>query len=131
MSSSDTDTPLRGCRVLVAEDEYFLADDLERALRQRGAHVVGPCSEFDDAFLQAARDHFDAAIIDINLQGEKAFPVADALTLHRIPFVFCSGYNANVVSERFRDIDLWQEPFDVAALMDHMQQLCRQAHPKR
>src|SRR5579872_6057482 len=42
---SNTDTPLHGCRVLIAEDEYFLANDLERALRERGAHVVGPCAE--------------------------------------------------------------------------------------
>lgn len=131
MSSIETDGPLHGCRVLVAEDEYFLANDLERALRQCGAHVVGPCSEFDDAFLQAARDHFDAAIIDINLQGQKAFPVADALTLHRIPFVFCSGYNADVVPERFRDVQLWKKPFDLAALMDHMQKLCPVTRRKR
>ena len=129
MNSSHTGTKLlQGCRVLIAEDEYFLANDLAQAFKQCGAHIVGPCSEFEDAFLQAAKDHLDAAIIDINLHGKKAFPVADALALHGIPFVFCSGYDASVVPERFRDVKLWQKPFDVAALVNHIGALCREAH---
>lgn len=54
---------LSGCGVLIVEDEYFLANDLEAALRSPGASVVGPFGEFGPAYLRAARDHFDVAFL--------------------------------------------------------------------
>jgi len=59
----------RVCRVLIVEDEYFLADDLKKALQSEGAEIIGPISELPEAIIQIDQDRFDAAVIDINLQS--------------------------------------------------------------
>ena len=64
---SDRGRKLDGCRVLVVEDEYFLANDLEETLKSHGASVVGPFSDFDAAYRRAARDHFAAKGMHIDL----------------------------------------------------------------
>jgi CheY-like chemotaxis protein len=118
---------LDGYRVLIVEDEYFVANDLERALKSRGASIIGPCSDFTDAHLRAARDHFDAAIVDINIRNKTAYPIADELMRQSIPFVFCTGYSASVIPKRFAGIGVWHKPFDTLALVAHIAQLCRHA----
>jgi DNA-binding response OmpR family regulator len=116
---------LAGCRVLIIEDEYFLASELEAVLKAQGANIVGPLGDFDDALRQAARDHFDVAIVDINLHGEMAFPIADELIRQRIPFVFFTGYDAGVIPDRFADVQLWQKPVDPSEVSQHIGQLYR------
>lgn len=125
------DNALNGYRVLIAEDEYLLANDLERALKTLGANVIGPYSDPHDAYLQAAHDHLDAAIIDINLHNRPAYPVADELIRQHIPFVFYTGYGANVIPKRFAHVERWQKPADASALVDHIGRLCRQSLPRR
>lgn len=115
---------LIGCRVLILEDEYFLANDLERALRAQGAEVIGPIAELSDAISQLGHDEFDAAVIDINLQDELAYSIADELVPRDIPFVFATGYGSEQIPNRFRDIKSWQKPYDIAAIVDHIARLC-------
>jgi DNA-binding response OmpR family regulator len=116
---------LNGCRVLIVEDEYFLASDLEAALKFHGASVVGPIGDVDDALIEAAGDHFDVAIVDINLHGEMDFPIADELMRQRIPFVFCTGYDTTVVPQRFAGVPLLQKPVDPSRLIEHIGRLHR------
>jgi DNA-binding response OmpR family regulator len=122
---SDRHNRLSGCRVLIVEDEYFLANDLEEALKSHGASIVGPFGDFDAAYRRAARDHFDVAIIDINLRSETAYPIADELVRQRIPFVFYTGYASNVIPERFAGVKLWRKPFDPLELVEDIGRLCR------
>jgi DNA-binding response OmpR family regulator len=122
---SDRDNKLNGCRVLIVEDEYFLANDLEEALKSHGASIVGPFGDFGAAYRQAARDYFDVAIIDINLHDETAYPIADELMRQRIPFVFYTGYDSNVIPERFAGVKLWLKPFDPLELVEDIGRLCR------
>jgi DNA-binding response OmpR family regulator len=75
MSGSATEPARRGlsgCRVLIVEDEYFLADDLKKRLESCGAKVVGPIAELGAAQAQISRDGFDVAAIDVDLRGEFA-----------------------------------------------------------
>lgn len=125
------DDALTGYRVLIVEDEYFLANDLERALKDRGATIVGPCSDFDNVCLNAARDHFDIAVIDIKIHGKSSYPIADELIRQRIPFVFCTGYSAGVIPKRFAAVKVWHKPFDTAALVEHLGMLCRRVSGRR
>src|SRR5262245_23613576 len=66
------------CRVLIIEDEYLLGDDLAKVLRSLGILVIGPVTELADA-MSVERDSFDVAVVDINLRGCSAFPIADEL----------------------------------------------------
>lgn len=110
-------SPLAGHRVLVVEDEYFLADDIVRALQALGARVIGPFGELEDATQVIDDDAaIDAAIIDINLRSEMVFPLARILKARNIPFVFATGYDRGSIDAEFRDVRVWEKPVDLAAM---------------
>lgn len=94
-----------GRRVLVVEDDWLVARELEAVLRRAGFAVVGPVAKLDQAVRSVAQAPPDAAVLDVNLAGERVFPAADALAARRIPFVFLTGCGADVVPERF-----WRRP---------------------
>jgi CheY-like chemotaxis protein len=97
-------------RVLVVEDEYLIAMDMSAYLESAGAHVVGPASSVDAALDVLQRTELDGAILDVNLRGEMAYPVADALAARGIPFVFTTGYDARMVPARFADVRRCEKP---------------------
>lgn len=107
------DSPFAGRRVLVVEDDFFIADDLVAALEAEGAIVVGPIPSVRAALELIERgDPLDGAVLDINLQGEMAFPVADALAARSISFVFATGYDQSVVPARFVGVTACEKPFN-------------------
>jgi len=112
---ADKTGPLTGRRVLVVEDEYFLADDIAQALTECGAGIVGPIGELQEASDIVEGDAtIDAAIIDINLRSEMVFPLARILRARNIPFVFTTGYDGSSIDPEFQDIDRWEKPLDAA-----------------
>jgi CheY-like chemotaxis protein len=103
---------LRDRRILVVEDEYLIAMMLSDALESVGSVVVGPVPSVEKAITTIASDpDIDAAIVDINLGGAMAYPVADALLARNIPFVFTSGYEADVLRTRYPRIRNCQKPY--------------------
>lgn len=113
---------LSGCRILVVEDEYMIADDITQALVAAGAEVLGPvASAADAAELIAGGGRIDAAILDINLRDGAVFPAADALAERNIPFAFATGYEQWSLPERFRGRPVVEKPFsasNIAALVE-------------
>ena len=112
---------LQGCRILIVEDEYLLADDLSHALESAGAKVLGPLGSVEDAtaFI-AGEPSIDAAVLDVNLRGDMVFPVADALRARGVPFAFATGYDQWALPQRFADAPRVEKPFKadkVAALL--------------
>jgi hypothetical protein len=99
---------LAGMRILIAEDEFLLADDLAQFFASVGATVLGPAS--DVAAARVHLDHADAAVLDINLKDGTVFPIADELFLRGVPFVFFSGMDAGSVPERFRFVGSLPKP---------------------
>ena len=87
---------LKGKRVLVVEDEALVSMLVEDELLGAGATVLGPAMRVDDAMrlveAAAADGGISAAVLDINLQGERALPVADRLAALGVPFLFATGY---------------------------------------
>jgi DNA-binding NtrC family response regulator len=110
-----TEHTLRDCRILVVEDEYMLAEELQIELSDRGATVLGPVAMLEDAMELIDRDHdIDAAILDVSLGSEMVYPAADLLASRGVPFVFTTGYDASAIPLRFEHVVRCEKPVDMA-----------------
>jgi DNA-binding response OmpR family regulator len=110
---------LRGCSILVVEDEYLLADELTTELRALEARVLGPVGTIDAAFaLVRSGQPIDAAVIDVNLGGEMAFPLADLLIERSIPFLFTTGYDESVIPNRFAGVVRLEKPLNTGEIAE-------------
>ncbi len=98
-------------RVLVVEDEYLIRMLLEDMLAELGYVVAAAVDTITEASAFATDGEFDVAILDVNLDGEEIFPVADILAKRGLPFVFVSGYGEQSLLERFRGRPSLQKPF--------------------
>lgn len=87
-------TGLPGLRVLVVEDEPVVAMCLEDILEELGCVTVGPANRLSEGLALAQHETLDAAILDINLAGERSNTIAELLRARGVPFVFASGYGA-------------------------------------
>jgi DNA-binding response OmpR family regulator len=114
------DARLQGARVLVAEDEYLLADDLSRALGSAGAEVAGPVSTVQQAMRLIAEGRLDAAVLDVTLRDGKVFPVADLLAERGVPFAFATGYDQSALPDRFGDRPRIQKPFSTRTVLSEL-----------
>lgn len=90
---------LEGRRVLIAEDELLLALEMKRTLEGWGCAVLGPVPSVTRAMALLERERPDAVLLDLNLKGESATPVATALSERALPFVLVTGYSATQVQE--------------------------------
>lgn len=102
---------LHGMRILIVEDEAYLAADLAEAMRVRGAEVIGPVGTFREAMRAVETRWIDRAVLDVNLAGELSFPIADRLEAAGIPYVIATGYSAEALPERFRGKPRLEKPF--------------------
>lgn len=117
---------LKGQRILVVEDEYFLADDLVQALTRVGVLVIGPASTAQAALVLLESAAPDLGILDINLKGDISFAVADAMAERNLPFVFATGYDESTIPERHAGRPRWQKPFDARELLKTLAELPRE-----
>ena len=79
-------------RVLVVEDEFLIATDIEKMLGDFGIEVVGPASSLQAALYLARTEDLDGAVLDVNLgDGSFVTPVVDVLSERGIPFAFATG----------------------------------------
>jgi len=98
-------------RILIVEDEYYLAADLAEALAERGLDVVGPVGTLEDAVAAVESNRIDHAVLDVNLRGEMSYPIADRLDAAGIPYLIATGYSGQSLPERFRDKPRIEKPF--------------------
>ena len=112
--------------VLLVEDNLDLAESMSFALAAYGWQTVGPVSTSADALKSLDREAFDAAILDLELDGETSFPVADALRTRAIPFVFLTGQLAvEEIPERFAAERLLSKPVSPESLIEALENGCR------
>jgi CheY-like chemotaxis protein len=115
----DTPATIKGRRLLVVEDDYFIVEDLLRELEQAGVEAVGPVPNLGQAMkLLGSSKELDGAILDIDLQGELVFPLADALLSRDIPFVFLTGYEPAMIPPRFNHVPHCTKPVQFSTLAD-------------
>nr|WP_040111690.1 response regulator [Rhizobium aethiopicum] len=99
-----------GRRVLVVEDDYDQAQDMARAIEKHGGDVVGPYPDIEAAFLALGKAAIDAAVLDIRLNAEDVFPLADVLREKGIPFFFVTGFDRDVLPKRLRKEQIIRKP---------------------
>jgi CheY-like chemotaxis protein len=84
--------PMSGMTVLVVEDDFIVAYDMQMMLQEQGARVLGPATSLVEAQQLLAKERPTVAVLDVNLNGEYVFPLAEALRAQQVPFVFASAY---------------------------------------
>jgi PAS domain S-box-containing protein len=107
---------LAGMRLMVVEDELLVSMLLEDILTDLGAEVAGPYGRLADGLAAAKVERFDGAILDLNLAGQQAEPLADFLLARGVPFVFITGYQRDSIDRRYANVPVLPKPIDAAAL---------------
>jgi DNA-binding response OmpR family regulator len=123
VTALDTQRAVNAPRIFVAEDEFLLAVMLEDDLRQNGFAVVGPFTRLEQAREAAATEDFDLALLDVNMNGQMAYPVADTLVARQIPFIFLTGYGRAALPEHLRGARCVPKPYDPAVLIEEVKRL--------
>lgn len=109
-------TPFAGIRVLVVEDEGAIAMMIEEMLEEVGCEVVASVARLAAALEIASVVEVDLAILDVNLAGERIFPVAEILRQRGIPFLFSTGYGASGLPGEFAQCPVLHKPFSQSDL---------------
>ncbi|HEX4180851.1 MAG TPA: response regulator [Caulobacteraceae bacterium] len=115
MTASDS---LSGLRLLVVEDEALIAMMIHDQLVNLGCVVVGLASNVPGglALIKDKGATLDGAVLDVNLGGEKVYPVAEALIERDIPFIFATGYGRAGIAANFSRMPTLAKPFSVPEL---------------
>ncbi len=117
----------RGLRILVVEDEYLVAMDMERMLNALGAEVVGPIGHLELAQQVAREKALSGAILDVELGGEAVYPLADELLARGVPVILATGLDAAVVPATYERLPRLQKPFDDESLQSAAARAFRRA----
>lgn len=107
---------LIGRRILLVEDELLISCLLEDMLEDLGCTLVGPASRIDQALRLVAGEAIDAVILDVSLDQQLSYPVADALVARGIPFLFSTGYDRDRLRDGYRSFAMLQKPFHPSEL---------------
>jgi len=83
---------LRHAKVLLVEDDFIVAYDMQTMLEEQGATVTGPASSLGEARELLARSCPNVAVLDVNLNGELVFPLAEELQSRGVPYIFATAY---------------------------------------
>jgi CheY-like chemotaxis protein len=118
-------SPFSGRRVLVVEDEMIVAWLLEDMLADLGCAVVGPAARVNQALAMIDAEAIDVAVLDVNLNGQMSYPIADALAARGVPFVFSTGYDKDRLPERYRTVQVLQKLYHQSELSDALAKLLR------
>lgn len=109
--------PLLGRRVLIVEDDPYIALALEETLTEYGLVIAGMARSVDEAIRLARADGVDLALLDVNLGHETIDPVADALAAKGCPFVFTTGCGRAGLPEAHLHHAMVEKPFYVEEIL--------------
>lgn len=106
---------LAGRRILVVEDEYFIADQIVTSLLELEADVLGPFATSSEAQREVADLTLDYALVDLNLGGDMSFGLVDMLMQRQVPVLLMTGYDQQHFPVKYRFLPLLQKPFSTSA----------------
>jgi DNA-binding response OmpR family regulator len=129
MAVEDT-ADLNGKRIVVVEDDFILATDICRTLRNLGATVLGPAPTPFYAMHLIGRKKVDAAVLDVRLHGTNVFEVADMLHEQGVPIIFATGADRATMPGRFHHSPILEKPFDQKHLVTQLHAMTRRPMPR-
>jgi DNA-binding LytR/AlgR family response regulator len=113
-----TKSALFGRRVLIVEDEFFLADELRQTLAEYGAEVLGPVATLNEGLdIIASDNRIDSAVLDVQLREKEVFAISAVLKSRKIPFVFTTGFGETKIPPGYEDVPRFEKPFELGALI--------------
>jgi PAS domain S-box-containing protein len=122
-SSDEHDKSTRPGRILIVEDELLVGMEMARAMKAAGWDVLGPAGTVEEAFALLSDRRPDAAVLDLNLNGQLVYPVADLLRSRNIPYIFCTGYETAEGDQRYSQTKIVHKPANLIALIQEVRQL--------
>lgn len=97
---------------------------LEAVVADAG-HTSRKAGRLSKAIELANDEPFDAAVLDVNLAGERVFPLAALLRERGVPFLFASGYGEAGLPSEYCDCLVLQKPYSVGGFNIALQTLLR------
>lgn len=110
-------------RVFVAEDEFPVLQLIEDMLEELGCTIADSVSSVDAGVEAAEKTDASVGILDVNLRGQSAFPIAAVLRRRGIPILFSTGYGPAGLEASWTEFHVIQKPFAIQALASALQQL--------
>ncbi|MDB5469448.1 MAG: response regulator [Caulobacter sp.] len=120
---ASSDMPLFGRTVLIVEDEMLVLMDAEDMLFELGCRSVVMAASVAEALSLVRTERLDAALLDVNLNGDRSFAIADALASNGIPFAFATGYGAHGLRVADGDRPVLTKPYRIGDLARAMSSL--------
>ena len=114
---------LSGRRVLVIEDETLILMMIEVMLSDLGCEAITAAATVDKALALIDAHAFDAAMLDMNMNGHPSHPVAEALVARGVPFVYCTGNNSHKWMDVSHDQPVLKKPFKHEQLVETLTRL--------
>ncbi len=119
---------LDGLRILVLEDEFLIAMDVEQLCRDHGAREVSIARDLAEIDVGQVKSTFDVVIVDLMLNGSSTVDFAAALRDHNVPFVFASGYSDSPeLLNAFPDVEMVAKPYSGDDLIQAVASACGRA----
>lgn len=110
--------------ILIIEDEWLIAEDYASTLSEAGYRIVGPFPSVEAGIAAVEAEQVDAALLDVQLQDEMSFPVADRLQKRNIPFAFLSGYSRQHLPPELGSCELVPKPVAQRTLLATVRKIC-------
>jgi CheY-like chemotaxis protein len=114
-----------GLQILIVEDESMVAMMIEDMLEDLGHKVIATSGRMPDASKLVSDANADLAILDVNLNGEETYPLADSLAARAIPFIFATGYGSSGIKAEWSGVPVLQKPFQSRELAEAINRVLR------
>jgi CheY-like chemotaxis protein len=115
---TNENSAMSSLQILVVEDESMVAMMIEDMLEDLGHKVIATSGRMPDASKLVADASADLAILDVNLNGEETYPLADSLAARAIPFIFATGYGSSGIKAEWSGVPVLQKPFQSRELAE-------------